>query len=116
MRLFSVLLLLALATPIAAQEQEIRSANLPPELEWELLRMFDGNAQRFDGATTIERLQVVRGDVAAMGGPLRVAGRIMGDVAMVNGDVVVESGGSVTGSITVIGGEVRMVDEAEVGG
>ncbi len=116
MRLFSMLLLLALATPVAAQEQEIRNANLPPALEWELLRMYEGEAERHDGPTTIERLQVVRGDVAAMGGPLRVAGRIMGDVAMVNGDVIVEAGGSVTGSITVVGGEVRMVEDAEVGG
>lgn len=116
MRLFNAFLLLALTTPLAAQEEEIRRANLPPQLEWELLRMYDGAADRHDGPTTIEAQRVVRGGVAAMGGPLRVAGRIEGDVAMVDGDVVVEPEGVITGSITVIGGEVRMGEDARVGG
>ncbi len=116
MRLSSSLLLLLLAMPIAAQEQEIRGANLPSDLEWELLRMYDGGAERYDGPTTIESGRVVQGSVAATGGPLRVAGQVAGDVAMVNGDVILEPGSSVTGNITVIGGEVRLEDEASVGG
>lgn len=116
MRLISCLLLLAVAMPVAAQEQEIRSANLPRELEWEILRMFDGAAERYEGPATIGPSEAVRGDVAAMGGPLRIAGRVEGDVAMVNGDVVFEPGGSVAGDITVIGGEVQLAEGAVVGG
>lgn len=116
MRLFNAFLLLALAAPLAAQEEEIRSANLPSQLEWELLRLYDGAAERYDGPVTIEREQVIRGPVAAMGGPLRVEGRIEGHVAMVNGDVIVEPGGAITGDVTVVGGEVRMKENARVAG
>ena len=35
---------------------------------------------------------------------------------MLNGDVVLEPGGSVTGDVTVIGGEIRMEGDASVGG
>ena len=115
MRALTTVLLLLIAVPAAAQEQEIRSANLPRQLEWELLRMYDGAAERYDGPVTIGASEVVNGDVAAMGGPLRIAGRVEGDVAMVDGDVLVEPGGVVTGDVTVVGGEVRMLgDGAEV--
>lgn len=114
--LTSVLLLLALAAPAVAQEREIRDANLPRPLEARLLRMYDGGAARYTGEVSIPAGQVVEGDIAATGGPLRVAGLVTGDVAMVGGDVVLEAGGAVTGSITVVGGEVRMADDATVGG
>jgi hypothetical protein len=116
MRVLSALLLVALAVPAAAQEQEIRNANLSRQLEWELLRMYDGGARRIEGDATITASEVVREDVAGLDGTLRVAGRIEGDVAMVNGDVILDPGGSITGSVTVVGGEVRVADEAEVGG
>ena len=116
MRILASVLLLAIALPAVAQERQIRDANLPRELEWKLLRMYDGDATRYDGSTSIDRREVVRGDIAAMGGPLRIAGRVVGDVAMVDGDIVIEDGGSVTGDITVVGGEVRMGDDVEVEG
>ncbi len=116
MRILASVLLLAIAVPAVAQEQAIRNANLPRQLEWELLRMYEGHAERYDGPATIGRLEVVRGDVAVLGGPFRIAGRVMGDVVMVNGDVIIEEGGSVTGDITVIGGEVRLGDDADVRG
>ena len=116
MRFLSALLLIFVAVPLSAQEREIRSANLAPELEWELLRMYDGGAVRYDGMAVIRASEVVRDGVAAMDGTLRIAGRVEGSVAMVNGDVVLEPGASVTGDITVIGGEVLKDDAAEVGG
>lgn len=116
MRVLSSLLLLVLAVPAVAQEREIRSANLPPELEWELIRMYDGRSPDYDGGATIEREEVVRRDIAAMGGPLRVDGRVEGDIAVVDGDVVLGPDGVVTGSITVVGGEVQLSEDAEVAG
>lgn len=115
MRILTALLLVAIAAPGVAQEQEIRSANLPEELEWRLLRMFEG-ARRVDGRATIGATEVVDGDVAAYRGPLRIAGRVVGDVGMVGGDVVIEPGGSVTGDVIVVGGEARLADDARVGG
>ncbi|MGK7311745.1 MAG: hypothetical protein ACN0LA_05850 [Candidatus Longimicrobiales bacterium M2_2A_002] len=116
MRALATVLLLAVAVPAVAQEREIRDANLPRDLEWELLRMYDGGARRMDGPATIAASDVIRGDVAVMGGPLRVSGRIEGSLAMVGGDVIIEPGGTVTGDVTVVGGEVRMSDDAEVVG
>lgn len=116
MRLFSNLLLLALAMPVAAQDREIRSANLPPALERELLRMYEGTAVRYDGPATIKAGETIRGDVVAYAGPLHVAGRVEGNVAMVDGDVVLEPGGSVAGKITVVGGEVIMGPDVQVAG
>ncbi len=116
MRFLTALLLAALAVPAAAQEQEIRDANLPRELEWRLLRMYEEAARRVDGEGSIPRTEVVRGDVVAQGGPLRVAGRVVGDLAMVGGDVVIADGGSVTGNVTVVGGQVRMEEGGRVEG
>lgn len=116
MRILASLLLLAVAVPAWAQEQEIRSANLSRDLERELLWMYDGGATRYDGPATIPASGVIRSSIAALGDTLWIAGRVEGSVAMVNGDVVLAPGSVVTGDITVIGGEVVMDDEAEVGG
>jgi hypothetical protein len=112
----SLLLLLVLAAPAVAQEREIRDANLPRAMESRLLRMYEGAATRYEGERTIAAGDVVEGDIAAVTGPLRIAGRVDGDVAMVGGDVILEPGGEVLGSITVVGGQVRMADDAVVGG
>jgi hypothetical protein len=110
--LSTLVLLLAVAAPAVSQEALIRGAHLPHAVEERLLSMYDGGAERVDGPVTIGAGEVRAGHLAVVGGPLRVAGRLEGDVAMVDGDVVLETGGVVTGSITVIGGEVRMADDA----
>jgi hypothetical protein len=115
-RVITLLLLLAWAAPAAAQEREIREANLPEALEARLLALYDGEGHRADGPWTIGPGHVVAGPIAAMGGPLRVVGRVEGDLTMLNGDVIVESGGVVTGNVVVVGGEIRMADDAVVGG
>lgn len=114
--LTTLFLFLMVAVPAVAQEREIRSANLPRALESRLLDMYAGGAERYEGAVTVHTGQVVRAHVAAVGGPLRIAGTVEGDVAMVGGDVVIEPGGAVTGSVTVVSGEVHMADDAVVVG
>ena len=115
MRLLTILLILLISAPAAAQEQRIRQADLPRALELRLLRMYD-DGRRISGDESIEHDQVVEGDLAATDGLLRVAGRVEGDVAMVDGDVIVETGGHVTGSVIVVGGEVRLDDGGRVDG
>lgn len=108
-------LLLAIAGPLAAQDREIRDANLPHELESRLLRLYDRPTTRhLNGDTVIPVDEHIRGDVGAMGGPLRVAGRVDGDLAMVNGDVVLQPTAVVRGDILVVGGEARLADGAQV--
>lgn len=116
MKLITILVLLLLAAPGSAQEHEIRSASLPPDVEREILRLYAGGGARYDGPAQIGRADVIGHDVAAMGGPLRVAGRVEGNLAMVHGDVIIEPGGVVTGDVTVVGGEVRLENRGIVGG
>lgn len=114
--LTTLLLALMVAAPAVAQQREIRTANLPRTLEARLLRMYDGAAERHEGPLEVGAGERISGDIAATGGPLRIAGSVDGDVAMVNGDVILEPGSQVTGSITVIGGEVRMASGVVAGG
>lgn len=116
MRTILTVLLLLMAVPLAAQEREIRDANLPPDLERELLAMYEGGARRVEGPFTVARGEVVREPLAVTGGTLVVEGRVEADVAVVGGDVVVEPQGGITGRVTVVGGEVRLADGAHVGG
>ncbi|MEJ2219136.1 MAG: hypothetical protein P8099_21335 [Gemmatimonadota bacterium] len=55
-------LLLAGAVPLAAQESEIRDANLPRQLETRLLGLFERSTTRhFNGADTIPSSEHIRG-------------------------------------------------------
>lgn len=113
---FTALLLLASST-LAAQEREIRDANLPYELESRLLRLYDRSAtRRFEGSAYVSPREIINGDVGALHGTLRMAGRVHGDLAMVGGDVVLERTAVITGDVIVVGGEVRMEDGADVEG
>lgn len=67
------------------------------------------------GPIRIARGTEVGGDLAALGGPVSVAGTVRGDMLVINGDVQLEIGGRITGALTVIGGSVTG-PVAEVGG
>ena len=56
------------------------------------------------------------GDVAALGGPFTIAGEVDGDLVVVNGDLIFEAGGVVTGNVLVLGGRTFGEDLAEIGG
>ncbi len=116
-RWIPVALLVLLAAPAAGQEREIRDANLPYDLETRLLRLYDrASTRHFEGNAYISPRELINGDVGARGGTLRLAGRIHGDLAMVDGDVVLERTSVVTGDVIVVGGEVTMEDGAAVEG
>jgi hypothetical protein len=58
------------------------------------------------GPRTIASDSTVRGPVGVADGNLRVAGRVDGDVIVINGDVLVERSGAVTGNVLDVGGHV----------
>ena len=68
------------------------------------------------GGARIPAERTVGGDVAVLEGALEVAGRVEGDVVVVNGDLTLSPGAAVTGSVTVVGGSVRGEQAARVGG
>ncbi|HEX2092278.1 MAG TPA: polymer-forming cytoskeletal protein [Longimicrobiaceae bacterium] len=118
-------LLLALGVPAAAQEREAPAAradtlireDLPPEVAEEIVAFFnDPRTLHFSGRTRIPGERSVSGDVAVLGGPLVIAGRVEGRVVVINGSVELLPGAVVDGDLTVVGGEVTGLEGARVGG
>jgi cytoskeletal protein CcmA (bactofilin family) len=113
--------LLGAAIPARAQQdtvpQEIADSRLPAEVAERIATFYnDPRTLHFNGRTRIPADGVVTGDVAVLEGPLAVAGRIVGNVVVINGDLELVPGAVVDGSITVVGGEIVGGDSAQVTG
>jgi len=117
--------LLLAAAPAAAQEpgtsvppaDSLGRMDLPPEVAEEVVDFFnDSRTLHFSGRTRIPEDRSITGDVAVLGGPLTVAGRVVGRVVVINGDVELLPGAVVDGDLTVIGGEIAGLDGARVSG
>lgn len=94
---------LVLAAPSGAQQ--VDELDLPESVADEIVAFFNApTTTRFRGAADIAAGRTVEGDVAVLEGPLVIAGRVDGDVVVVNGDVIIEPGGRVEGDVTVLGG------------
>lgn len=104
-------------SPLLGQEPRIEEADLPRWVEEDVINFFnDPTTIHFTARTRIPSTRVVLGDVAALGGPFTIAGEVDGDLVVVNGDLVFEAGGVVTGNVLVVGGRVFGEDVAEIGG
>ena len=103
------------AAPLAAQER-LEQMDLPRSVANEILEFFNRETTtRFHGAAEVPSGSVIEGDVGVLSGPFTVAGEVLGNVVVVNGDLEVLPGGRISGDVTVIGG--RIVAEADaVGG
>ncbi len=108
--------LLLAAAPATAQEpgaaasraDTVSRMDLPPEVAEEVIDFFnDQRTLHFSGRTRIPEERAIDGDVAVLGGPLVVAGRIEGRVVVINGDVELLPGAVVDGDLTVVGGEIH---------
>jgi hypothetical protein len=109
--ILAALATLALAAPLGAQQVE-----LPDAVADALVAFYnDAATVRFNGGATIAAGDTIRADIAALGGPLVIAGRVEGSVVMLNGDVRLLPGASILGGVTVVGGTVEGVDQARVG-
>lgn len=120
-RVALIALLLVAPAPARAQEQELAEAlaraDLPAEVLEHLLDLVrDPATTRLRAPARIEAGEVLAGDVAALGGPLTVAGRIEGELLVVRGNVEFLDGGEVRGDVTVVEGEALGVDRAALGG
>jgi hypothetical protein len=71
---------------------------------------------RSTGATTIAAGDSIGGNVAVLWGPLTIAGRVHGDVIVINGSVTIAPTGHVDNDVIVTGGTVTGADSAHVGG
>ena len=109
---------LCLLRPLAAQDTAIvihpESAGLhfvPPELPHStvlaVVRFYNApNTTRLVGRASLPAGNAWRGDVAVRNGPALIGGRVEGSLVVINGNVVLDSGAAVTGSLTVVGGTI----------
>ena len=103
------------AAPLGAQER-LDELDLPRSVADEVIDFFNRpTTTRFDGTAEVPSGDVIEGDVAVLYGPFTVAGEILGDLVVVNGDLEVLPGGRISGDVTVIGGEVTAGADAVEG-
>lgn len=124
------LLVLAAAGPAWAQDTTItirparRGAaerlalrQLPRDVVDEVIRLFNSESTiRLTGSTRIPAARGIDGDLAILGGPVVVGGRVSGSLVVVNGDVIFEPGAVVGGPVLVVGGTIQGGDQASIQG
>ncbi len=95
------LLLCLPALPLRAQE----TRTLAPAAADAIAAFYNSPSTiRLSGETRVAAGTALDGDVASVGGPLIVAGAVRGDVLVINGDLRLEPGATVTGRAIVVGG------------
>ena len=122
----ALLLLAAVAiavSPIAVQvlvaqdTARVGDAGLPRGVGREVTdRWNSAETRRVRGAFTLAATDTLRGDLAIIDGPVKIAGVVTGDVVAINANVSFEGTGLVGGSLTVVGGEVQNRTPASVKG
>ena len=113
--------LAASAAAAAAQEPPdplaLEYRGVPRRVAERIVAVFEDPATtRWEGGRRLEAGEVVTGNVAARGGLVVVAGRIEGELVVLDGDVEFLPGGVVAGDVTVVRGEVRGVGDGSIGG
>ncbi|HEX8695593.1 MAG TPA: polymer-forming cytoskeletal protein [Longimicrobium sp.] len=117
-----LLTLLLPALPAAARAQDTipraeALRRLPPGIAERVVGLYnDPGTVRLTGPARIAAGSTVTGDVAVLDGSLVVAGRVRGDVVVINGDLELRDGAEVTGDVTVVGGAATGFERARVGG
>jgi hypothetical protein len=121
----AAVLLLALPASLAAQDTiqvgvqtpVPPGEDLPAQIAQELVDFYNRpTTVRFSGRTRIPEGRTIDGDVAVLGGPVDLSGRISGDVVVLNGDITLREGSRIDGDLTVVGGLVIGLDRGDVGG
>ncbi|NIN71411.1 MAG: BamA/TamA family outer membrane protein [Gemmatimonadetes bacterium] len=90
---------------------------LPAQVAQELVAYYNSPSTiRFSGRTEVPADRTIGGDVAVLGGPLELAGRIDGEVLVLNGDIALRDGSRIRGDLTVVGGLIIGVERGRVDG
>jgi hypothetical protein len=94
-----------------------RAEDLPREVADDVISFYNRSTTiRLGGRIRIPPGRRLEGDVAIIGGPVELAGRVHGDLAVINGDLTLDDGARVDGDLTVVGGRVEGVDSGSIGG
>lgn len=113
--------LVSSATAAAAQEppdpRALEEGGVPPRVAERVVAVFaDPATVRWEGGRRLEAGEVVMGNVAARGGLVVLAGRIEGELVVLDGDVEFLPGAAVAGDVTVVRGQVRGAGDGSIGG
>ena len=85
----------------------------PPEVVSEAVAAYnDTTAFRSYGSQTVSSGTLIRGNVAVYRGTLRVVGRIIGNVTVVNGGLILGPLGTIEGDVLVVGGRMQSAPSA----
>lgn len=111
-------LVLTLVIPLAAGAQRVSRDVVPREMEVAIEERWNGKNEirSRDSVFIASDSRPVAGNVAVQHGPLVIAGRIDGNVLAVNSDVFLRPGARIGGDLWVVGGRVRGLQSASVGG
>ena len=71
---------------------------------------------RVSGALDVPSNKVIVGDVAALNGPVTIAGEVQGSLVAINADVRLAKGARIRQHLIVVGGTISGRDSAQVGG
>jgi hypothetical protein len=106
---------LAAAAPSGARAQD--PGTLPRDLAERITEVLNDPAtERHEGVTAVEAGRTVASAVAVLDGDLNLAGRVDGDVVVVNGNLQLVDGAEVGGDVIVVGGEIQGEADADVTG
>lgn len=92
-------------------------AELPDSVAQRVIAFYNApGTSRLSGETRIAVGSELAGSLAVLGGPVTVAGRVEGDVVVINGDLRLTPDAIVSGTVTVVGGNIDAQEGASVGG
>lgn len=114
----AALLLGALALPGSLGAQDVRLADAPRSEAQEALEAFlaAGDYTLWTRDTVLARGDTVPGNLLVLEGSARIAGRVEGDIYVVDGDLFLRSQASIAGDVVVLGGGFYDSDLATVEG
>lgn len=106
------------AVPTGLSGQDVRLAERPRSEAQRRLEAFleRGGFELWTRDTVLARGDTVRSSVLVLEGSARIAGRVAGDLYVVDGDLFLRTRGSIGGDVVVIGGGFYGSDLAEVAG
>lgn len=113
---FALALLVAGAHALDAQVP-LREDALPDTIAERVIDLYNRDGTiRLNGASEIAAGTRVEAGIAVLNGPLRIAGAVVGDVVVINGDAQLADGAQVAGDVIVVGGTVTVAAGAQVRG
>ena len=92
-----------------------RFGQLPPDVAQQVIGLYNAPTTiRLAGSILIPAARGVTGDLAILGGPVTLEGRVSGALVVINGDLHFAPGATVGGPVLVVGGAISGADQASL--